>query len=188
MNPYEVLGVGPKADDAEIKQAWRVKAQHAHPDRNQDDPKAGEKFQQIQTAYEVLSDPERRAKFDNTGSIEGDGEDLRTLALQSIAGLAMQWAEQEIERQGEDPVADIRQKIIGLIAKHKQNRALCEKRIARLERKAKRFRFKRGKNSETNIFASTFEHAIRVSREELVGIKRMERCGEIALEIMADYE
>ena len=64
---YEALGVGRNADDAEIKKAYRKLAMKHHPDRNQDNPNAEEKFKEIKEAYEMLSDPEKRAAYDQYG-------------------------------------------------------------------------------------------------------------------------
>lgn len=63
---YEVLGVGKSASDAEIKKAYRKLALEWHPDRNKD-PKATEKFKEINKAYEILSDPKKKQAFDQFG-------------------------------------------------------------------------------------------------------------------------
>jgi molecular chaperone DnaJ len=64
---YEVLGVSRSADEAEIKKTFRRLARELHPDVNSDDPHAEEKFKEAAEAYEVLSDPERRATYDRYG-------------------------------------------------------------------------------------------------------------------------
>jgi len=66
-DPYEVLGVGRSADEAEIKKAFRRLARELHPDVNRHDPDAEEKFKEAAEAYEILSDSERRATFDRYG-------------------------------------------------------------------------------------------------------------------------
>lgn len=63
-DPYSLLGVKRSANADEIKAAWRTKAKSIHPDHNQDDPEAGERFAEIGQAYELLKDPERRKRFD----------------------------------------------------------------------------------------------------------------------------
>jgi molecular chaperone DnaJ len=66
-DPYEVLGVPRGADEGQIKKAFRSLARELHPDVNTDDPQAEEKFKQAAEAYEILSDPERRATYDRYG-------------------------------------------------------------------------------------------------------------------------
>ncbi len=66
-DPYEVLGVGRDADDGQIKKAFRRLARELHPDVNPEDPHAEEHFKEAAEAYEILSDPERRATYDRYG-------------------------------------------------------------------------------------------------------------------------
>ncbi len=65
---YKILGVDKKADKAEIKKKYRKLAQKYHPDRNPNNKAAEEKFKEISEAYEVLSDDEKRAKYDQLGA------------------------------------------------------------------------------------------------------------------------
>ncbi|EHK96060.1 putative DnaJ like protein subfamily C member 7 like protein [Glarea lozoyensis 74030] len=62
---YKILGVEKDADENQIKKAYRKAAIIHHPDKNPDDPKAAERFQDIGEAYETLSDSEKRARYDN---------------------------------------------------------------------------------------------------------------------------
>jgi molecular chaperone DnaJ len=64
---YEVLGVNRDASDDEIKKAYRKLAMKHHPDRNPDNPKAEEHFKEAKEAYEILSDAQKRAAYDQYG-------------------------------------------------------------------------------------------------------------------------
>jgi molecular chaperone DnaJ len=64
---YEVLGVGRDADEAALKSAFRKQAMAHHPDRNQGDDKAEARFKEVNEAYSVLSDPQKRAAYDRFG-------------------------------------------------------------------------------------------------------------------------
>jgi DnaJ family protein A protein 2 len=64
---YDLLGVPPSASEDDIKKAYRKKAKEHHPDKNPNDPQAAQKFQEMAAAYEILSDPESRALYDESG-------------------------------------------------------------------------------------------------------------------------
>src|SRR5438270_6340342 len=64
---YDILGVSRDASEADIKKAFRRLARELHPDVNSHDPQAEEKFKEAAEAYEVLSDPDRRATYDRFG-------------------------------------------------------------------------------------------------------------------------
>jgi molecular chaperone DnaJ len=66
-DPYEVLGVQRDAGEQQVKKAFRQQARELHPDVNAHDPQAEEKFKEAAEAYEILSDPERRATYDRYG-------------------------------------------------------------------------------------------------------------------------
>jgi curved DNA-binding protein len=65
---YQILGVGKDASEKDIKRAFRRLARQCHPDVNPGDAQAEERFKEINEAYEVLSDPEKRGKYDQLGS------------------------------------------------------------------------------------------------------------------------
>ena len=70
---YEVLGVGRDADDQAIKTAYRKLAHQYHPDKNSGSKEAEEKFKEASEAYSVLSDPDKRARYDRFGHQNGQG-------------------------------------------------------------------------------------------------------------------
>src|SRR5215472_13710720 len=70
---YDTLGVQKGASAEEIKKSYRKLARQYHPDANQGDKAAEERFKQVQTAYDVLSDAEKRKAYDRFGSTNGRG-------------------------------------------------------------------------------------------------------------------
>src|SRR5690349_19046633 len=72
MDLYQQLGIARGASEAEIKKAYRSLAKQLHPDRNKDNPKAAERFAKVTQAYDILSDKDKRARYDR-GEIDEDG-------------------------------------------------------------------------------------------------------------------
>ncbi len=72
-DPYQVLGVSKTASESEIKSAFRKLAKKYHPDSSKSDPKAKERFNEANSAYEIVGDKEKRAQFDR-GEIGADGK------------------------------------------------------------------------------------------------------------------
>jgi DnaJ-class molecular chaperone len=69
-NPYETLGLKRDASSDEVQKAYRKLARKYHPDMNPDDATAKKKFQEVQSAFEILSDPEKRQRFDQFGTAD----------------------------------------------------------------------------------------------------------------------
>jgi len=83
---YEILGVNKNAGAEDIKKAYRKLARKLHPDLNPNDKEAHKKFQQINEANEVLSDPEKRKKYDQYGKDWQHAEQFENARQQSGAG------------------------------------------------------------------------------------------------------
>ncbi|MBO6890795.1 MAG: J domain-containing protein [Roseibium sp.] len=72
-DPYSVLGVAKSASEGDIKKAFRKLAKKYHPDQNKNDPEAQQRFAEVNQAYEIVGDKEKRAKFDR-GEIDAEGK------------------------------------------------------------------------------------------------------------------
>ena len=81
---YEVLEVAKNASADEIKKAYRKKALQYHPDRNPGDKEAEEKFKEAAEAYGVLSDPDKRARYDRFGHAGMSGQDFSGASMNDI--------------------------------------------------------------------------------------------------------
>ena len=70
---YEVLGVSSSASEAELKKAYRTKAKELHPDRNSDNPNSESQFKEVNEAYDVLKDQNKKAAYDRYGHAAFEG-------------------------------------------------------------------------------------------------------------------
>ncbi|MSP94167.1 MAG: J domain-containing protein [Alphaproteobacteria bacterium] len=121
-DPYDVLGVPKKASEAEIKKAFRQLAKKHHPDTHANDPNAVKNFQEINAAYEVLGDKEKRAQYDR-GEIDEAGQPrgfnpgaqgsgrgfggFRARPGQGPGGFEFQWSGNGENGNADDVFADI---------------------------------------------------------------------------------
>ena len=72
-DPYDVLGVSKSASEGDIKSAYRRLAKKLHPDANKHDPKAASRFAELNAAYEIVGDADKRKAFDR-GEIDAEGK------------------------------------------------------------------------------------------------------------------
>lgn len=108
---YEVLGVSRNASTDEIKRAYRKLARQHHPDANQGDPAAEERFKEITRAYDVLSDPEKRRRYDTFGDERGGVADFGDFSgisdLFSAFFGGVGGSRRQRERRGGDVLAEV---------------------------------------------------------------------------------
>jgi len=110
---YEILGVPRDASAEEIKRAYRRLARECHPDVNPGDAEAESRFKEIAGAYEVLSDPEKRARYDRFGQVGGRGgfDDFGfgglTDLFESFFGGVERGARVQVEERGADLQYDV---------------------------------------------------------------------------------
>src|SRR5215213_8984785 len=84
---YKILGVDKNASDEDIKKAYRKLARKYHPDLNPNDKEAHKRFQEINEANEVLSDPEKRKKYDQYGKDWKHADQFEQARRQSGGGV-----------------------------------------------------------------------------------------------------
>ena len=150
---YKILGVDKKASEDEIKKAYRKLARKLHPDLNPNDKEAHKKFQQINEANEVLSDPEKRKKYDQYGKdwmhadqfekqkqyqrsspgggytySEGFGEDSFSDFFASMFG-GSAGGRSRSRFRGEDYQAELQLSLSDVFTTHKQTITIGDKKI-----------------------------------------------------------
>ncbi|MES2480267.1 MAG: J domain-containing protein [Bacteroidota bacterium] len=99
---YKILESHPHASSAELKKAYRNLARRYHPDSNSSDPKATQYFQEIQSAYEVLSNPLKRKTFDNELKAKGQYSTFAKDSINSVEQILKQSKDLYIYVKGQD--------------------------------------------------------------------------------------
>lgn len=154
FDPYKMLGVERNASPFEVKAAYRFMAQAFHPDKQDGDE---EKFKNIKLAYEVLSDPDRRAHYDANG-VDSEQKDGEAEALNMLAHLlrcSIEAAEDSVAPV--DYVAQMRRVIDHKMQEALNTAANIDRTIARRIHEASRIR---RKSDGPNLLAQIIEHDI----------------------------
>lgn len=108
-DPYTVLGVARNASDADIKKTYRKLAKKLHPDLNPGDKKVEQQFKEVTAAYDMLSDPEKRARFDR-GEIDAAGAERAARHYQrqqSAAGAGGPWGQSDPNFNVDDILSEL---------------------------------------------------------------------------------
>lgn len=129
---YAILGISKDATPDDVKRAYRARAMQYHPDRNPDDPEAERHFKEVVEAYETLSDPERRQRYDRVGPFyHPDGrppspDEVNELLARTLGGIFKR-------RKDRQPGADVHQTVTISLAQV----ALGQERILEVPRQVR---------------------------------------------------
>lgn len=181
MNFYEVLGVHKDADEYQIKTAYRKLAQSTHPDREGGDKEA---FQRVQEAYDVLSDPDKRAEYDATGTVRPAAPTLRDEAmvmLSQIMGEVLDRSDVEFDNIVADMEATIQNGVAQLLAQVMQLTLQREK----VRKAITRLKAKEGEADSLSALLSHMEASVdRPLEQTKADIKKC----ELGLKILREHE
>jgi curved DNA-binding protein CbpA len=181
MNPYELLGLDQTATDADIKKAYRAKAQDLHPDHGGNDSE----FRAVNEAYKILIDPEKRKRLD-AGETAADISKTVQTEEQKITNFLVNGFFQVINfcnPNAEDLVARLKNLVVKKIAEIKGAVANEESDIAKLELVAGKIK---AAESE-NIFAAALRSQINDRRRKIETMNGDIRWAEKALKLLDDF-
>jgi hypothetical protein len=178
---YEVLDVSENASDAEIKKAYRRAASKHHPDKNRGDEAAAEiRFREVQSAYECLSDPERRKVYDETGdtSVErgNPAEDLFFHLLNEIS---------EHLESSYEVLEKIRLVLNEMIEECSERKLQTDRRIVVIQGMLKAVRFK-GKGA--NLVEGVLSSKLTKLQAERVDLDQATTAAKAAYDMLREYE
>lgn len=177
---YHELDIASDATPAEIDKAYRQRARTAHPDAGG----SGEAFHRLSHAYAVLSDPERRKAYDETG-YEGElaADDIVGRAMERIQALVVSVLESELPFEQVDLIAPIRDTLTKQKSDVGAGIRKLEKQAKRAEAMAARFR----RQSGDNLIRRTLERRAADTRDLAEKTRREEAVFAKAIELLADY-
>jgi len=189
INLYRVLGV-PKTADAEvIKRAFRKMALRYHPDRNPGDAKAAAKFQRVQFAYQILSDPDKRARYDATGEHDSGKADNRQgiliNALRNAFLLAMAGIVKSMRDQAQ---VDMLTEVCSAASKCEHECAMNAEKLRHARTKVAKLlkRFRKTGNGENLMEAVIAQELVDLDKH-IADFETIQQANREALEYLKDY-
>jgi curved DNA-binding protein CbpA len=189
-NPYSTLGIDKNATAEDVKDAYRKKARQAHPDAGG----TSDEFGKVRTAYLVLSNPKRRAKFDADGDMGDDSpkESTHNLAIGYIMTTIIAVMRQWISGGGADPetfdlIAACRANVTNQLTEVTQKIDLSTKGAIKFRAVASRLKKRRNKKEKSMIEHALLAQASAVERD-LETLTNIRRAHDLALEMLDDHE
>jgi curved DNA-binding protein CbpA len=171
LDPYKVLGLGRNATDEEIRRAYRKASRAHHPDRNPGDEEAAAKFLDDNWAFNLLSNPERRKHYDETGEAPDDRDTVLNAEVMGVMSSLLQQLFNEFMGSGDAPerldLIEILNRRGVHIPRQRMREALlqAERELNMYERCLKRFKRKRKKASEERTDDNILNDMVRQFRD-----------------------
>lgn len=190
MDPYKILKVKKNATGETIKKAYRRASMRWHPDRNPGDEKAGEEFRKVQLAYQILSDPARRARYDATGDVSesrpdnGIADFLPTIS-NLLVGVVNAIRKAGVNPSTKDLIAKVREAIAVPMEGMKSGLLEASKEKLDWEKLLPRFEVK--KEGEHNFMADLVSGRIRDLKEKMSEMEKAIEQGKGMLAFLDNF-
>lgn len=153
-DPYDILGVKRGANDQELKDAMREKAKDLHPDRN---PDSKDEFQQMMAAYDLLTSPSRRKRYDKTGQWDKQ-KSFESRFSEIIQAVFIKIAEDVEDAKKVNPVLLFKDHVRGVYSKGLSSLSELEAKIEKLNEVRKRISYD---GDEENLIIKTLDLQLR---------------------------
>jgi curved DNA-binding protein CbpA len=179
MNLYDELELPTHCTTDEIKQKYRTLAQTHHPDKGGDE----EKFKRIKTAYEILSDPTRRAEYDLTGKYDQDVP-IKSEAYSRLSNMVSHYT-QQINPEIDDLILKMKVDIYQAQETNRKEIDLCLRAIEKFKIVSRKLKLKH----EGENILKTFVDALQKQKEDnLIFLKRTTLIFDLMLNILEEYQ
>lgn len=179
MNYYELLGVSPNASTEDIRRAYKLKAQVHHPDKEGGDEAL---FKQIQKAYEVLSDPERRQKYD-LGQEDDNVPPIRNMAVQTLVGIFINAIDNHEQIESVDLIEVVTNSIHANTRETKRRKSQLDRTKLKYLRAQEKLKFK----GESNFLNQALERSLGELQLAVQNMERQELINAEMILILQDY-
>lgn len=174
---YDELGVDKDADAGAIERAYRRRAQRAHPDKGG----SPEKFHAVQHAYDVLSDEEKRKRYDETGESQEPPQAQQAVSV--ISNMVIQFVD-AADLDHDDMVEAMKRTVAGQMQRSAGEISRLREKIKKRERALRRIRH-RGQGM--NILASALKADLKGIERAIKSMERDITLGELVLKMLNDY-
>lgn len=174
---YEILGIDEGASPEEVRRAYKRLAQQHHPDREKGDP---EEFEQVRSAFAVLGDAQRRARYD-AGGATAEPPNIEAMATQMLAQLFSQVVDNE---EVVDVMATVRQHIEQEYSNFQENQAVIQRKLKLLDKRQKRMTAK----TENNLFDGVVSDKKRAHENALSNLSHNIEINRQVNKMLDDYE
>lgn len=182
-DPYQILGVGRESSSSDIKKAYKALAQAMHPDKGGDQ----QSFTDLQWAYAILKDSEKRAHWDRTGAEAKNGPSLEEQATGEILNAFQQWLGMVMGGQksfNSDCIKEISGALTNAVNQHRNQVGQAEEHLTKLDKMLGKFTVD---NEQANVFEGHLSSVRGTIENQLANMKGRQTVLETAAEKISHF-